>query len=187
LHHCQQDVELREVVLKDKPSHMLQVSPKGTVPVLILSPTDLTQACAVIDESIDVMRWAISQNPNGWAPLNNALIIKNDQEFKPWLDKYKYADRHTEHPPSYYREQVCKFFSELNQLLSQQHYLCGDTFGFDDAAIIPFIRQAAFVDKTWFDQSPYSDLQRWLTKFLDSPRFEAVMQKHPQWKAPESN
>lgn len=176
LSHCQQQVALREIVLKDKPAQMLQASPKGTVPVLILPSAE------VIDESLDIMFWAMKNNPAGWKLQNKPLIIENDQEFKPWLDKYKYADRYPEFEPFYYREKASEFLHTLDQQLARQDFLAGVAFGFEDAAIAPFIRQCAFVDKNWFDQMPWPNLQRWLTDFLNSTLFNGVMQKHPRWQ-----
>lgn len=176
LQHCQQQVELREVVLKNKPMQMLQASPKGTVPVLVLPDGN------IIDESLDIMLWAVQQNANGWQPQDNDLISHNDFEFKSWLDKYKYADRYPEHTQDYYRDQACAFLQTLNQILSKQNFIAGETIGFEDIAIAPFIRQYAFVDKNWFDQTPYPYLQQWLDNFLYGHPFNAAMQKYPQWQ-----
>ena len=177
-------VALREVILADKPEEMLISSPKGTVPVLIL--VDGT----VIDESLDIMSWAISQNdPDCWAGENGeywqqaqSLIEINDNAFKQSLDQYKYADRFPEYPASHYRLQAEDFIQQLESRLSRQSYLLGQNISVADIAIFPFIRQFAFVDKNWFDQSEYTAVQMWLNGFLALPLFTDIMVKEAQWK-----
>jgi len=172
-------VELREVLLKDKPKEMLAISPKGTVPVLLL-PND-----QVIAESKEIMLWALSQNdPNNWLDNSQnatALINHNDHQFKPHLDRYKYADRYPEKPREFYREQVVSFLNLLDQKLKVNPYLLADKISLADMAIFPFIRQCAFVDKHWFDQTSYSNLQKWLEKMLTSRLFNSVMEKYSKW------
>lgn len=180
----QTQLELREVVLADKPESMLEVSPKGTVPVLVL------QNGTVIDESKDIMHWALKQNdPENWLSKDDdiiaetdALITLNDNEFKRHLDHYKYADRFPEHPMEYYRQRGEAFLQQLEARLSQHPFLLGDAVSMTDMAILPFIRQFAFVDKPWFDQAPYPHLQSWLENLLASELFNQVMIKHLQWK-----
>lgn len=175
-------VELREVLLKDKPRPMLEASPKGTVPVLILNDG------SVIDESIDVMHWALNQNdPEHWVTEKSshdrdALVTENDGSFKTCLDRYKYADRHPEHPAHHYREEACRFLQELESRLADSPWLSGKEKGFADIAVFPFIRQFAGVDRAWFDQSPYPHLRHWLNGLLGHPLFKAVMAKHTPWK-----
>ena len=175
-------VEIREVVLRDKPRSMLEYSAKGTVPVLILS------SGKVIDESWDVMNWALSQgDPEDWKTSHdNNLIEENDSVFKQYLDQYKYADRHPEHPAEYYRDQCEEFLQKLERKLSDQNFLKGDRITDTDIAIFPFIRQFAFVDRAWFDQSSYPHIQEWLNYFLESDLFLNVMIKYSPWK-PEDN
>jgi glutathione S-transferase len=145
------NLELREVSLANKPAEMLSISPKGTVPVLQLEER-------VIDESIEVMDWAIAQSdPDNWLALDlqqqqQSLIEENDNQFKLWLDKYKYWDRHPEQSQQVYRSQAEKFISKLEKNLTQHSYLLGNKICMADIAIFPFIRQFAFVDKDWFDQ-----------------------------------
>ena len=177
-------LEIREVVLKDKPASMLMLSAKGTVPVL------QTTAGEVIDESLDIMLWALNKHdPQSWLqPLTPAqykqamaLIETNDNHFKYYLDRYKYADRYPEHTSEYYRQQGESFLIELEKLLTENKALLGDHQTLPDMAILPFIRQFAFVDKTWFEQAPYPHLQQWLNDFLHSSLFQNIMQKYPQW------
>lgn len=176
-------VELREVALRDKPESMLAASQKGSVPVLVLP-----DGC-VIDESWDIMQWALRQHdPDGWLGENNRyvdcatpLVIENDTAFKNSLDRYKYADRYPEHPQIHYRSEAEIFLLQLETRLSATHYLLGDAMSIADVAIFPFIRQFAKVDKHWFAKAPYASLQRWLKDFLDSERFAAVMKKYSVW------
>lgn len=177
--HAGIKVELREIELRSKPAQMLDASPKGTVPVLVLADG------SVIDESLDIMRWALQQNdPGKWLQANDseALIQWNDIGFKDNLDRYKYADRYPEHPAEFYRQQGELFLAELESRLILTQYLCGDCFSIADAAIAPFIRQFAAVDETWFQASPYPALKRWLAAFLTGPLYDAVMKKYAVWK-----
>ena len=177
-------VELREVVLRDKPNEMLEASPKGTVPVMVLPDGQ------VLEESKDIMLWALNRTDlDGWLGENKcwlseteAMIEENDFSFKPCLDKYKYADRYPEHAVEYYREQAEVFLSKLDKKLTKYAYLLGDRISLADISVFPFIRQFAFVDKAWFDQSPYPKLQQWLEALLDSQLFNSVMNKYPAWQ-----
>ena len=178
-------VELREVILRDKPPSMLEYSPKGTVPVLVLSDNQ------IIDQSIDIAYWALrTQDPQQLLPESassrsremDQLINENDFEFKPWLDRYKYADRYPENPDSYYREQSQQFLFKLDQQLDSSTFLFGDKISIADIAIAPFIRQFANVDKGWFDQSPYPKLQEWLADIIASDAFHTIFNKHDQWQ-----
>lgn len=172
------NVQLREVVLRNKPTSMLEYSAKGTVPVLVLNGKD------VIDESRDVMGWALAQSdPEHWlSDQNTALIDENDFVFKKHLDRYKYAVRFPEQPMSFYRSQAEEFLIKLEGFLEENKFLCSDQVSFTDVAIFPFIRQFAFVDKDWFDQTSYSKLQNWLVYFLESDLFLQVMKKYPAWQ-----
>jgi glutathione S-transferase len=167
-------VEIREVKLNNKPQQMLDYSPKGTVPVLILDNDK------VIDESLDIMLWAISQHdPNNWQVEGfEQLIDENDNVFKKHLDQYKYSIRYPENSKEYYRQQGKIFLQQLEQRLQQHKYLLCEQITIADVAIFPFIRQYAHVDKQWFDQTPYRQLQSWLNEFLQSDLFHAVMNKN---------
>jgi glutathione S-transferase len=172
-------IQIEEVSLKDKPQAMLQHSSKGTVPVLV-------DGDKVIDESLEIMQWALKQNdPNSWyvslsqEELNNSqmLIRDNDGEFKIWLDRYKYADRHPEHSQEYYRSQCASYLERLESALKQQPYLIKHEMTFADIAIFPFVRQFSMVDQDWFTQGPYPNVNRWLTSLLELPLFIRVMAK----------
>lgn len=175
-------VELREVVLRDKPQSLLDISPKATVPVL------LTADNTVIDESLDIMRWALNQSdPDNWLnTINHELIANNDGQFKHWLDRYKYADRYPEHSEQFYRQQGEKTLLILEQILAKTSYLSGDNITFTDIALFPFIRQFSFVDNTWFEQATYPKLQQWLSIFLNSTLFQTTMYKYQPWQKDQS-
>lgn len=179
------EVELREIQFANKPPEMLLASPKGTVPVLV------TLDNAIIDESLDIMRWALSINdPHNWLAYStetisemDALIRKNDTDFKEHLDHYKYADRFPAFSETHYRQQGEVFLMELEQRLKTSRYLFADQMSFADIAVFPFIRQFASVDKIWFEQSQYHCLRTWLEALLVSDIFVAVMIKYPSWKS----
>jgi glutathione S-transferase len=175
--------ELREVVLRDKPAEMLEVSAKATVPVLVLSDGK------VIDESLDIMLWALANNdaadvlPSGEkAKAVFALIEKNDGPFKHHLDRYKYENRFEEAPPGFHRNQGATFLWKLNERLEKTAFLFGEKLSLADVAIFPFIRQFANTDRKWFDNQKFSALQRWLEGHLESDLFAAIMHKYPAWK-----
>jgi glutathione S-transferase len=184
LFHSGIKVEVREVVLKDKPEEMLQASPKGTVPVLIIP--DAT----VIDESLDIMYWALNQSdPSNLLCRENhdfvseisTLIDENDSAFKQHLDLYKYHDRHPENPQSHYRSLGEQFLQKLEERLKLSKFLINESPSLADLAIFPFIRQFAHVDKEWFYNSEYTELIHWLDFFLEGIEFKEVMTKFSQW------
>jgi len=170
-------VELREVKLASKPTEMLAASPKGTVPVLVLSDG------SVIDKSLDVMRWALSLNdPEHWLKrTDESLIARNDGPFKHDLDRYKYPDRHGSDALSH-RASGVAFLGELDTRLAANGQLCDAAPGLTDIAIMPFVRQFAAADPAWFAEQPLPHLKHWLTAHLGSPLFAAVMTKFVPWK-----
>ncbi len=167
-----QSVLLREVVLRSKPAEMLEVSPKGTVPVMVMPDG------VVIEQSFEIMEWAYEESLD---ETSLALVARNDGPFKQALDRYKYADRYPEFSQQHYREQGEEFLAELEGLLSPN--LSGADMGFVDYAIVPFVRQFAGVDEDWFASAPYPRVRDWLTRFVNSELFETVMGKYPQWLA----
>lgn len=175
-------VELREITLKNKPPQMLAISPKGTVPVLQL--LDGT----VIEESREIMIWALAQqDPQELlhdAALHeaNVLIDKNDNEFKHWLDRYKYADRHLEMSQTEYRQKGEVFLQLLEELLTKNPYLLGKGITLADIGIMPFVRQFAHVNRDVFYNLPYPNLQRWLQDWLQHPLFLQAMTKFQPWQ-----
>lgn len=173
-------VEIREISLKDKPAHMLQVSPKGTVPVLVLSGGQ------VIDQSLEIMQWALQQrDTDGWLsvdPQHTALLItENDGSFKQNLDRYKYAIRFPEHSAENYRQQGELFLAKLELHLQQNPFLLGNAISLADIAIFPFIRQFAAVDNRWFESTDYIKLRSWLQHLVESELFTRVMVKYPTY------
>lgn len=177
------EVELREVVLKNKPAPMLAISPKGTVPVLQLAEGDRR----VIEESREILEWALAQNdPQGLLNSDlvsaNALIEQNDNEFKHWLDRYKYADRHPELTQLEYRQKGEVFLQVLERLLTKHKYLLGENISIADIGILPFVRQFAHVDRKKFYSLPYPNLQQWLSDWLEQPVFQQSMVKFQPWQ-----
>ena len=172
-------VEIVEVSLKNKPAEMLALSPKGTVPVLNADGV-------VIDESLQIMRWALAQNdPDDWLLAGDAfaalwmekLIEGNDQIFKSALNRYKYAERYPERPMEAYRAEGALFLQKLDELLEGRDYLLADHPSLADIALLPFVRQFAHVDREWFAQTPYVRLQAWLQRLLESELFTSIMKK----------
>jgi glutathione S-transferase len=175
--------ELREVVLANKPAALLLTSAKATVPVL------LTPAGQVVDQSLDIMLWALRRNdPLQWLGDDYSslaqilqLVKQCDDEFKFHLDRYKYPNRFGLLDATTHRDLGTGYLSELNLRLSKHAYLMGPSECLADVAIAPFIRQFAHTDPAWFASQPWPALQSWLTAFERSSIFEQVMQKFPAW------
>ena len=179
LSYMEVSVELREVLLNERPQSLYKISSKGTVPVLLLKDGK------VLDESLDIMRWAIKQGEQKLYEdkLNeqNQLIKYNDTKFKYWLDKYKYHVRYLEHSREYYQRKCSKTLAEYDMRLRENAYLMGDRIGLADIAIFPFIRQCANVDQNWFNNK-YPNLNQWLEIWKQSRLFKSVMMKYNQWR-----
>ena len=175
------EVMLREVLLKDKPAELLAASPKATVPVLVLSDD------RVIEESLEVMQWALEhRDPLNWLQgeaLKSDWISACDGDFKHWLDRYKYADRHPEHTAEDYRKNAEAFIQKLEDRLSGADWVVGDAASAVDVALFPFIRQFAGVDPSWWQQAPYPNVRQWLENWLNSALFSAIMAKYPRWES----
>lgn len=169
------NVELREVVLRHKPDAFLTASTSGTVPCLV---TDI----GLIDESLDIMKWALAQNdPDGWLDMPDAgwaLIAHADGPFKNALDRTKYATRYPDEDSGEHRATAAAFLLRLDGMISEWIF---DQPTIADFAILPFVRQFAFIDKAWFDAQPWPNLHDWLARFLASDAFEGIMRKYPQW------
>jgi len=180
-----QTCELREVVLRNKPAEMIELSPKATVPVMQLETGE------VLEESLDIMLWTLAKNdPGGWlqpelGTLDDmiALIEEADGPFKDNLDRYKYAPRYENADPEVHRKEAEKFLHVLNERMENSKYLFGNRPALADYAIAPFIRQFANTDRAWFDAAPYPHLQSWLEAFLSTELFNQVMDKYPAWQA----
>ncbi len=176
--------ELREVELNNYPAQASEISPKATVPVLQLADG------SVIDESCDIVKWALSQHdPENWSGEDDEyaldaeiLIETNDFSFKEDLDHYKYADRYPEHSEEEYRQACEEFIGELEEMLSENRFLLADKLILADIGVFPFVRQFSLVDKEWFDGAPYPNVQQWLDRLINSELFQQVFQKHEIWR-----
>ena len=174
--------EIREIALSKKPASLLAVSPKGTVPVLVLPD-------AVIEQSLDIMLWALHQNdPYGWLPKDKqlmdvqlALIKQCDDEFKYHLDRYKYPDRYQLADGLFHRQAGAEFLHTLTPRLEISAYLSAGQWGFADAAIAPFVRQFAHTDPNWFSSQSWTPLIEWLTHFEASEHYHKAMHKYKVW------
>lgn len=199
---AQQQVLLRAITMKNKPEEMLALSPKGTVPVLILNPASLAQpldqamgslpsnAPKVIDESLDIMIWALQQNdPQDLLHKENPndliealeLIKRNDQEFKPQLEIYKKAKRFHLEDVLEERAKCEVFIAELEHKLASTGFLIGAKAGLIDYALLPFVRQFSRVHRSWFQQAPYPHLRNWLESHMQSRLYAKAMAKYPLW------
>jgi glutathione S-transferase len=183
LHASGLAVEHREIELKNKPARMLAASPKGTVPVMVLPDG------TVIDESLDIMRWALQSRdplhwwPNDLAQLSAAMvwIEENDGAFKKALDRYKYPHRFGLADGNAGRDAGCGLLHRLEALLDKQPYMAGEHQGLCDAALAPFVRQFAHCDKAWFAAQAWPHVVRWLADFEASAAYAAIMHKHSLW------
>ncbi len=163
-------VDQYEVSLRDKPLKMLTLSPKGTVPLLVLSDGK------VIDESLDIMRWALEQSdPDGWLGQDESLILGNDGAFKIALDRYKYPNRHGMEDTAIPRALGMEFLGTLDVRLASNAYLNGTSRSLTDIALFPFVRQFAATDRVWFDAQPVPYLRRWLNELIESKLFQTIM------------
>lgn len=161
-------VEHREVLLRDRPPHMLEISPKGTVPVLLLSDG------AVIEESLEIMQyalnWELSEEEANW-------VERNDNEFKFHLDRYKYPNRYENVDEVEQRTAASNYLNDLDHYLGQELNL---SIALSDA-LFPFVRQFANHDRNWFDEQAWANVHTWLAQNLDSDEFKRCMKKHKQW------
>jgi glutathione S-transferase len=170
------ELEHREILLKDKPAEMLAASPKGTVPVVVL-PGD-----QIIDESLDVMRWALGRNdPEEWlddVAEGEGLIAENDGPFKHHLDRYKYATRYEGAVAEEHRREASRFIEKLEIRLQASAQLTGEKVRLADIAVFPFVRQFANTDRDWFETQSWPKVHAWLGAHLASDRFQRIMAKH---------
>ncbi|MEL6370038.1 MAG: glutathione S-transferase [Pseudomonadota bacterium] len=179
-----QTVSLREVILKNKPAEMIGASAKGTVPVLVRADG------VVIDESIDVMDWALNQHdPEGWLapdlPKQKALIAENDGPFKHHLDRYKYATRYEGADALTHRVAGMAFLDQLSETLGDKANIFRDARALSDIAIFPFVRQFRIADPEWFDRHVPANLVAWLNRHMESDLFQSVMGKYAPWQSGE--
>jgi glutathione S-transferase len=174
------ELEHREIELRNKPQSMMDASPKGTVPVLLVNQL-------VLDQSLDIMHWAIGQSdPDGWSNVNDEVaqtwIEKNDGRFKVLLDQYKYPNRYPElDQEAVLSEALQLMLLPMEKALQHSQYLLGEKMSWVDVAIFPFIRQFSMVNPSQFDQLPLPATKKWLKQHLESELFNSVMHKHPTW------
>jgi glutathione S-transferase len=175
------NVQLREVALRNKPAALLLASPKGTVPVLILASGQ------VIEQSLDIMRWALAQqlaSPICCDAEQIALIGQHDADFKPLLDRYKYPERYPEASAAEHQYNAMYWLkTKLEYRLESNTHLFGSQLGIADLGIMPFVRQCAGVDAEAFRQQASPQLQAWLAQLIAQPAFVACMEKYPDWHA----
>jgi len=191
---AQQQVLVRAVVTKNKPTEMLAISPKGTVPVLIIGHTECSEVphrkVTVIDESVDIMLWALKKNDpqdllRAEDPRNLECMLEliriNDTQFKPRLEVYKLARRFHKESEVIDRQSCEGFIAELENKLERSHYLMDDQVSLADYALLPFVRQFSRVDRKWYLQSPYPKCRDWLNRLLQMPPYTKAMAKYPLW------
>ena len=179
LYYSKINYEHREILLKNRPNKLYEISPKGTVPVLDLLNGE------VIDESFDIMKWAISMDSsetlfNRGRQKQIDMILLNDMQFKKWLDKYKYHVRYPEDSMEFYRENCKQILDQYEDHLKNFTYLLDNEISLADFAILPFVRQFANVDIKWYNDS-YSCLSSWMNKLLDFDIFIQIMKKFEVW------
>ena len=171
-------VQLREIVLSSKEPSFLASSPKGTVPVVVTHNT-------VIEESLEIMCWALDQaDPECWLKMPNSgydWISRNDGPFKAALDHTKYSVRYPNLNAHLEQQEAAKFLRDLNLQIANNAWIFGANCSLADMAILPFVRQFANIDNGWFDSQGWHNLQRWLTAFLASSRFNYIMRKYDKW------
>ena len=181
---AEQQVLLRDIVMTNIPADMFSASPKGEVPTLVINDTH------VIDESLDIMIWALKQrDPSNllYSHQENAyeemlaLISRNDNEFVTALKKYRAASRYHDDAEIECRQQCEIFIKYIEELLTKHEFIYGNTPSLVDYAIQRFVRQLSRVDRKWYLQSPYPKLRAWLEKHYQNPLFSKAMKRYPQW------
>jgi len=158
--------EHREVILRDRPEHMMQISPKGTVPVMLLANGE------VIEESLEIMQYVLS-----WelSDIESQWVDRNDNEFKFHLDRYKYPNRYENVDSIEQRTLAKTYLDDLDNFLEEE---ISDAL---NDVLFPFVRQFANHDREWFDSQKWNNIHGWLSNNLSSDEFMICMKKYPQW------
>ena len=175
--------EIREVRLNNKPDHMLEVSPKGTVPVLVLEDK-------VIDESNDIINWVLNDHKIFEVNLNHEqsnltkdLIKLFDEKFKFHLDRYKYATRYENSDKEHHRSKCLEMLVSLEKIVHDSNWIFGDNISKLDISIFPFIRQFRIANPEWFDsQEDINKIKKMLMSFLESELFRDIMHVYDVWQ-----
>ena len=170
-------VELREVLLREKAPKFLETSESKTVPCLQTKDT-------ILDESLEIMIWALNINdPENWLEESESslnLIRTCDGPFKKALDRTKYPNRYPDEDTQENRMRASEFLNLLESELKP--CLFGEKLSLADIAILPFIRQFAHIDFDWFLSQPWPKVAIWLENFKTSEIFNSVMKKYPKWE-----
>ena len=176
--------ELREVKLSNKPKEMLEISPKGTVPVLQLSDG------IILEESLDIIFWAYKKNINSQIYKDYLINKKNidelinifDNSFKYNLDRYKYPNRFEGVDNLSHRGKCLDILKLVSQTLLNKNYIFSESLGIGDICIFPFIRQFRIANMEWFDeQIEIKNMITWFNKINSSDLFDKIMLKYDPW------
>ena len=181
---CKIQCTIREISLKAKNSEFLRVSPKATVPVLVLPNGE------VLEESLDIIYWSLDQNDPSKLKINNQLAKKTyklielfDTEFKFHLDRYKYSSRYNIKNSQVHRDKARGILVQINTMLEGNNYIWGNNISLLDISILPFVRQFRIADKEWFDDNlGLKNVNNWLNIFLNSDLLESIMKKYKVWE-----
>ncbi len=176
--------ELREVRLNNKPKHMLEVSPKGTVPILILEDK-------IIDESIEIINWVLDQNnifkdniSSEQIKITEQIIDIFDNKFKYHLDRYKYSNRYENADKKFHQKECLDILIDLEKVISYENWFFGNELNKLDISILPFLRQFRIADPHWFDSlKQIPKIQKFLYNFLDSNLLNQIMFSYKVWGA----
>ncbi len=176
--------ELREVRLNNKPKHMLEVSPKGTVPILILEDK-------IIDESIEIINWVLDQNnifkdniSSEQIKITEQIIDIFDNKFKYHLDRYKYSNRYENADKKFHQKECLDILIDLEKVIFDGNWFFGNELNKLDISILPFLRQFRIADPHWFDSlKQIPKIQKLLYNFLDSNLLNQIMFSYEVWGA----
>ena len=181
---CKIECIIREISLKEKNTEFLKVSPKATVPVLVLPNGE------VLEESMDIIYWSLEQNDPSNLKVKDQLARKTsklielfDTEFKFHLDRYKYSSRYNIQNSKVHRDKAREILVQINTMLKGKNYIGGKNISLLDISILPFVRQFRIADMKWFDNNLGLDnVNKWLNIFLNSDLLASIMTKYKVWE-----